>query len=316
MRALLVMLAIAACGSPKAALTDAGDDDGPGTDGGEPDAPPDTCPVGDWCVETSPVAATLLKSVWAAGLNTVFAVGDNGTILRRRDNAWTAMESPTTEHLRGVWAASPTDAWAVGEGGTILRYDGTAWTATGSSTLDFKAIWGSGSDDVWMAGFGSIVHWNGSAFDSKTLTGELLSISGTGPDDVWVTGESAKVDHFTGTWTTGIDAGGGNSYFAILALPATEVWVSTFAPNMQTRQFDGVSTWTPHSTSGAIFVGFYAAAPDDIWGVGTTTAARWNGSAWTGESPAGNMADLQSVSGIGSSLWIVGSDSLILHRRD
>jgi hypothetical protein len=310
------MLAIAACGSPGAGPTDGGDDDGGGpSDGGEPDAPPDLCPAGEWCTETSPVASTLLYSVFAAGLNTVFAVGDNGTILRRRDNTWTAMDSTTTENLRGVWAASPTDAWAVGEGGTILRYDGTAWTPTGDFTLDLKAVWGSGPDDVWMCGFGRMLHWNGSTFESQTLTGVLLSISGTGPDNVWVTGETARVDHFTGTWTTGIDPGQGTSYFAILALSATDVWVSTFSPNMQTLQFDGASTWTPHDTSGGIFNSFYAIAPDNIWGAGGTRAGNWSGSSWTTEQPAGNTGDLWGVGGIGSSFWIVGNDSLILHRR-
>src|SRR5437868_15244845 len=98
MRAFVVMLAVSACGSPGAASTDGGGDDDATVhgDGREPDAPPDTCPINTWCVESSPVAGTLLKSVWAAGLNTVFAVGDNGTILRRRDNVWTTMTSPTS----------------------------------------------------------------------------------------------------------------------------------------------------------------------------------------------------------------------------
>jgi hypothetical protein len=310
MRGLGLILAIAACGSPGAGPTDGGDDDG----GSEPDAPPDTCPIGEWCPEESPVPATLLKSVWAAGLDTVFAVGDGGTILLRRDNTWTAMDSTTRENLRGVWAASPTDVWAVGENGTILRYDGSAWTPVGGQTGDFRAIWGSGPDDVWISAFGKILHWDGQAFGSQNLTGELLSVSGTDPTDVWVTGEGARVDHFTGSWMTGIDPGAGNTYFAILALSATDVWVSTFAPSSETLRFDG-GAWTPHATSGSIFQSFYAIAPDDIWGAGGTRASHWDGAAWTNETPGGNTAELWSAHGIGASFWIVGTDSLILHRR-
>jgi len=289
--------------------------DGAGSDGDVTgDAPPDPCDPGMWCTETAPGTPVLLRAVFAVTANDVFAVGDGGTILHRRDNQWTQMQTPTTENLRGVWGASPSDVWAVGNNGTILRYDGTSWTPTGSASGDLDAAWGSGANDVWLSGTGQVVHWNGSIFDTKLITGDLFAISGTGPTDVWVTGENAKVAHYTGTWTTGIDPGAGNTYFSIVALTSTDVWISTFVPGNETLRFNG-STWTPHASTGSAFVAMYAVAANDIWAAGGTRVGHWNGSVWTTESPAGNGVQLYGAGGIGPSLWVVGTDSTIIHRR-
>lgn len=309
--------AIAACGSPSPATGDGpigGDDgsatDGPGTTG---DAPPDPCEPGTWCTETSPVSNILLRAVWAADLDNVFAAGDDGTVLHRRANVWTAMDTPTTSNLRGLWGLSATDIWAAGDDGALLHYDGVSWTAQGSFTTDFGGVWASGTDDVWIAHAGGVTHWNGQQFDTTSLPGELFAISGSGPNDVWVTGEAANVHHYTGTWTTGIQTGAGATYFAILALAPTDVWVTTFTPNMQTMNFTG--SWTPHAATGATFQGLHPVGTDELWAAGGSKAGHWTGSSWAVETPAGNNAQMFGIGGIGASFWIVGSNALILHRR-
>ncbi len=304
------MLAITACGSSKNPGVDPDGSIGDGSPIG--DAPPDPCDPGVWCTEASPVPNVLLHAVWAANLDDVFVVGDNGTILNRRDNVWTAMSVPTTEDLRGIWGLSPTDIWAVGTGGALLHYDGQAWTPQGAFTSDMHAVWAAATDDVWITGFHVAIHWNGSSFESTALPGEVLAVSGSGPSDVWATGESAKVNHFTTSWMTGIDAGGGATYFAVLALPG-EAWVASFAPGSETFHFTG--SWTPHGTSGAVLQSFHGISSGDIWAAGGTKVSHWNGSAWATEQPAGNTVALFGIGGIGSSFWVVGSDSLILHRR-
>ncbi len=302
------MFAIAACGSPNPASGDApgGDDDGPAGD-----APPDPCEPGTWCTEDSPVPNILIRAVWAADLDNVFAVGDGGTILHRRNNAWTAMTTPTTSDLRGVWGLSATDIWAAGNAGALLHYDGTSWAAQGSFTTDFGGVWASGTDDVWITHAGGVTHWNGQQFDTTSLPGELFAISGSGPTDVWVTGETANVHHYPGTWTTNIDPGAGATYFAILALTPSDVWVSTFTPNKQTVHFTG--SWTPEAASGATFQSFHSSGPDDLWGAGGSKVGHWTGSSWAVESPSSGQ--MFGIGGISNSFWIVGSDALILHRR-
>ncbi len=313
------MLAIAGCGSsnpgsdPDASSGDGSPGDGQPGDGPPiGDAPPDPCDPGVWCTEDSPVPNVLLNAVWAANLNDVFAVGDNGTVLHRRDNVWTALTIPTTEDLRGVGGVSATDLWVTGTNGAVFHYDGETFTPRGSFAADIHAVWAAASNDVWISGKQLASHWNGSQFTTTALAGEVLSISGSAPNDVWATGESAKVDHFTTSWQTGIDPGAGATYFAVLALPG-EAWVSTFAPNSETLRFTG--SWTPHDTDGAVFHSFHGIASDDIWAAGSTKVGHWDGSSWTTEAPAGNMVQLFGIGGIGSSIWVVGSNSLILHHR-
>src|SRR5262245_5271523 len=103
---LALWLLIGACGggNPSGGGDGGGGDDGPGGGDG-----PLSCPPGQWCVETAPVTGTLLHAVYAASANDVFVVGDAGTILHRRDNAWTQMTSNLTENLRGVGGTSAGD---------------------------------------------------------------------------------------------------------------------------------------------------------------------------------------------------------------
>jgi hypothetical protein len=296
--------------------------------GGGFDAPTDAggvaipaCPVDTWCTEPSPIAGKLLTGVWAVSANDVFAVGAGGTILRRHDGThWTQMTSNTTADFAGVWAASANDVWAVGESGLIRRFDGLTWnTVNAGVTIDLNAVWGSGPNDVWMVGPGRVVHWNGSQFDSAVLPGELFALSGTSPTDVWTTGETAFVDHFDGTWTTGIKPDGNTStFFAIHAIASDNVFVSGFTPTKETMQFDGTS-WTARScklgTSSCIFQGFFSTSATDVWGAGGTKVGHWNGTAWTAEAPAGAMVQFFDVSGAEGHVWVVGSNSLIIHRN-
>src|SRR3712207_8067061 len=61
------------------------------------------CPIGLWCVETSPVNVTL-RSVHAVDAGDVFAVGSAGTILRRRADTWTQMTDRKSTRLNSSHA--------------------------------------------------------------------------------------------------------------------------------------------------------------------------------------------------------------------
>ena len=60
-----------------------------------------------------------------------------------------------TNTLNDVWGNSENDVYAVGNRGTILHYDGATWSKmnSGTTSLDFKAIWGSAADDIYVAGY-------------------------------------------------------------------------------------------------------------------------------------------------------------------
>ena len=59
---------------------------------------------------------------------------------------------PQGNSLGDVWGSGPDDVFAVGAG-TILHYDGTTWTNMASnSKMGGGAVWGSGPNDVYAVG--------------------------------------------------------------------------------------------------------------------------------------------------------------------
>jgi hypothetical protein len=280
------------------------------------------CPTGQWCVETpnDMTRGPRLHAVSAVDASDVFAVGDNGTILRRQDDTeWIAMASGTNANLRSVWAISSSDVWAGGPSGTLLHFDGTSWSSVGAPMPTVDAIWGSSSSNVWFVGSTVVLRWNGSSFTTFGIGAvALASVSGTGPSDVWVSGESANLRRYNGTsWTT-IVPGIGSTMWAVLAVATNDVWAAGMIPGRETTHYNGIK-WTTIKTSlsssnTAQFKSMSAEATNDVWGVGNSKIGHWNGTAWSVEEPFGTEQNLWSVSTAPGHVWIVGEGGLIAHR--
>jgi hypothetical protein len=120
--------------------------------------------------------------------------------------------------LRGIWGSSNRDIWVVGNGGLILHFDGRTWRQSipprsldrvwgnrlSSDDVDrqLDAVWGSGPRDVWAAGSGGILHWNGKQWSLSFAGRSPNAIWGSGPKDVWAAGFYSGILHFDGsTWT-------------------------------------------------------------------------------------------------------------------
>ena len=153
-----------------------------------------------------------LRGVWAQGGNG-FAVGDGGAIVALIDGRWslTATASTTTANLRAVWGSAPDDVVAVGAGGTILHWNGSAWQPMTGAAGDLRAVWGSGPQDVYAVGDGGAWRYRGATWSPVTVgpPGAAWSgVWGTGPDDVYVTG-GAGTYHWNGaSWTVSELPGG------------------------------------------------------------------------------------------------------------
>jgi len=101
-----------------------------------------------------------LFATWAADVQHVWAVGDEGVILATSDGtSWAHQQSGTRFSLRGVWGTSATDVYAVGTGGILLHFDGQTWHKQDSGTsIDLVNIWGVGKD-LYITGFsGTVLH--------------------------------------------------------------------------------------------------------------------------------------------------------------
>lgn len=273
------------------------------------------CAAGTWCVEPTPAGTALtLHDVWAAGANDVFAVGDNGVILRRQNNEWLTMASGTTQSLRGVHGTSASNVWAVGLNGTVLHYDGAAWSTVAVTASNIDAIWLASANDIFMSG-GNMV-WRssngGASFTASALAGSLFSISGVSASEVYVTGENAYVRKWNGSsWSTINPGAGTTTYFSVLAIGAGDFWVSDYTPAKETMHMSRAK-WTAKGTSLAVFQSMYKSSATEVWGVGGSKIGRFNGTAWTMSAPLGNVS-LWAVTGAPGHAWTVGGSGTVGH---
>jgi hypothetical protein len=102
----------------------------------------DRVPVfdGRWRLDSLTTEADL-HGLWRApDDNALWAVGDNGLILRRTDSNWTRQSSPTQNDLMAISGTFARDIWAAGRSGTLLRWDGLGWFPVDAPVDDYVAL--------------------------------------------------------------------------------------------------------------------------------------------------------------------------------
>jgi len=191
----------------------------------------------EWEMQNPMPHSPWLVSVWAGASNSVFAVGEAGTVLHYDGANWSEMASGTPVCLNGVWGTGPNDVFAVGDGVgwfqmTIIHYDGSGWTDMSCllSGDNLYSVWGSGPEDVLAVGRNSVVHYDGVSW-SEMYTPMILNLYalwGCGPSDVFAVGwdDGGVVLHWNGSqwaesWTPtdcalyGVWGTGPNDVFAV-----------------------------------------------------------------------------------------------------
>jgi hypothetical protein len=135
--------------------------------------------------------------------------------------------------IRDVWVFSKTDAWAVGQiylkdsSGKLdqehpynaAHWDGKKWElkkilvkdfGTGTGYYQLYAIFAFGPNDIWFAGDGDFIHWDGIKFTSKAFfatqlpfNGQVRKIWGTSSNNLFCVGRTGSIYHYTGVnnWT-------------------------------------------------------------------------------------------------------------------
>ncbi|MFN3202689.1 MAG: WD40/YVTN/BNR-like repeat-containing protein [Bradymonadia bacterium] len=127
--------------------------------------------------------------IWGTDDDHVWACGEEGRILRRRDGRWVEEETGLTEETRlwGLWGSGPDDLWAVGgspradgDRNIVLRSEGDGvWRRVDDVILQtdpavsFYKVWGSAPDAVHIVGEGGVAFfWNGRMFQRVDPAGE------------------------------------------------------------------------------------------------------------------------------------------------
>jgi hypothetical protein len=194
----------------------------------------------------------LLLSSWSAGPNDVWAAGlatdvDLGIVRHWNGADWEVAIATSARTLWRIWGTEAGDMWtggtSSGGAGFLAHGDAGRFGKLAYDGASPRAIWGTGSDDVWIVPYeGDLEHWNGTSFRSvpgrSAMT--LLGMHGTSSLDVWSVGLAGTIQHWDGaTW-------------------------SRSAAN----------------TDASLF-GIWASATDDAWAAGGDgTLVHWNGATW------------------------------------
>jgi hypothetical protein len=245
------------------------------------------------------VDARTATDVWAVG-STVAPTGDEQTLIEHWDGTnWTVVASPSGDpegsFLRGVTSLAADDAWAIGY---TVHHDAPTPTVT-PTTL--AAASHSPAPEQPLHGFEALLeHWDGTAWtivDGPDLGVEdshfLLSVAATSPDDIWAVGyvgdtvQETLILHWDGTeWTRVPSPNAGtvsNNLRSVTVVGPNDVWAGgSYVNGSGIRRtlllhWDGTA-WTlvtpPNVNSGNnVFYGLSAAAANDIWAVGFSSAA-------------------------------------------
>jgi hypothetical protein len=212
-----------------------------------------------------------------------------------------------TQPITGLWGSADDDIWMVvsdlggPDSARLMHFDGTKWSTVLWDPSEVQvgsiaAIWGTGRNDVFAAGSGGVIHFNGSSWVQQVASVNWSALGGTSASDVWAVGadplaqeaglETGLVGHYDGTrWTNQI----------IPNLP-----IMSIPPFLQ-------------------FTGVWAASANDAWIVGPAgTIVHWNGSSWGVRSVLIDgmpvTQDLLAVWGSGADdVWIAGQAATLLH---
>jgi photosystem II stability/assembly factor-like uncharacterized protein len=163
-----------------------------------------------WELDAPQLTTPGLLDIWGSAEGDVFAVGEDGIILRRPRNSdtWSVMASTSTLTLHSLWGSSADRVYAVGESGTVLFYDGKQWSTLESATdLTLTAVWGIPRYGIFAAAEnGRILRyhdWSWVAAPARPEGGDIRSLWAEGLNDVYVLTEGVVYpQRFDGsTWS-------------------------------------------------------------------------------------------------------------------
>jgi uncharacterized protein YjdB len=114
-----------------------------------------------WTEQANPTNEAMLD-LWGVAPDTVFAVGDDGFVLRYNGTTWslTTTLPVAGAFLNAIWGTATSDVYVVSQDRRMFHYDGSTWAerAVPASAPDLFDLWGSSSAaSVYIAGAGGLI---------------------------------------------------------------------------------------------------------------------------------------------------------------
>lgn len=74
-----------------------------------------------------------------------------GRLWHRREQDWELVTGPDEDPLRRIWAKGDDEIWVVGWG-AVLHWDGARWSREPSPAGRLNGLWGDGKGELWIGG--------------------------------------------------------------------------------------------------------------------------------------------------------------------
>ncbi len=113
----------------------------------------------EWIKETAPTQ-NRLQAIYAFDSVTIWAAGDNGTLLKCDGQTWEKVELNSSANFTEIYFTNVNDGWLVGDKGTIFRFNGQEWKLLPAFTdknlysvhmVDNNYGWvGAASGELWQ----------------------------------------------------------------------------------------------------------------------------------------------------------------------
>ncbi len=286
-----------------------------------------------WTLEASGTPVDL-HAVWGQGPETLWAVGDQMTVLARGEDGWSVEKTGGSGALLALWGdpqvAGAGSLLAVGTGGRLVRYEGGEWVTQqiAANAVTLHGVWGAGALRVAVGSDATVTvkasagsPWQGQS-SNDTSARDLFAVTGAAADDVAAFGASGAIVRFDGAKWSVVAAAGPNSAGAELVAGGfarqglgSPTWMALGRAGGGVR-WSG-SAWVDVATRPTAAITGLAAAPDGtLWasGGGGLAFARVGGD-WTSVE-LGTSADLHDVAVAGDgSVWWVGDGGTVLRRE-
>jgi hypothetical protein len=308
-------------GASVGAPEDGGDDD---DSGGITD--PDTGTAGQWLLEEldSPTAKNL-SDVWGSARDDVWAVGENGVILRYDGAAWSLVDTsslPIQQDLFGVSGRSADDVVAVGANGHGIAWDGAGWSIllfwpwAGGPFPNLRSVCQGNDGRSWtVADDGTWVNFDAGSGVSDQLPGGIGLFGATciPGGDAYAVGHdhaafASSVIYRLGAQDWSVEPMAHqpiDNMYAVTGDPGSGFWAAGFVDGQGSSVYrlidDGWETWetSPHE-----IMDLHADAQAGLWAAGNTTDDLSLGvvQAWQGGGPIFEQ-ELQSTTHL-RGIWV------------
>lgn len=285
-----------------------------------------SCTTDGICWENPVPFGRDLDKVFGFADDDIWAVGERGTVLRKKSGVITTLPVPAATNLHAIWGSSPTSVWVAGDDGHLFRWDGTAWTPfTRPGSGAIYDLFGLDANNIWAAGQNGALRWDGAMWRAESLPGpaiggayDLRGVHATATNNVWVAGYPSAVLRYDGaTWQqvgTPIPGRTTDTYRDVVSFSATNAWiVGVNVNNNGAWQWNGAS-WTGFriNSSGQAAVALFGLDSRNLWAGGPQFTASFDGFTWTTDA-LGGVNDLRGLWSNKSGLvWVVGAASLFL----